>query len=134
GSGTSYARAWVGQMEATAPTSGASIATGYYPRNHGLVGLEWSRPGSGQVQIPTQAQQVQTGSLDQILQSHGVVSLAQVLKSSAPGAHVASIGGAGCASASAAGTWAADYVVCPARRHHHWTPHWVTGHAPPPGS
>ncbi|MBV9281914.1 MAG: alkaline phosphatase family protein, partial [Chloroflexi bacterium] len=45
--GMFYDTAWVGQMESETPTGHATIATGVYPRKHGVVGFGWRDVASG---------------------------------------------------------------------------------------
>jgi hypothetical protein len=129
--GTSYRQAWVGQMEDVGAASAATIATGDVPRNTGMIGAVWNGPGGGAVQRPTQPQQVQLGSIDQVMQASGTIPLALALKRARPHASILAVGGAGCAVANAAGSWLADYVLCPVRLGKQWVAGAVTGHALP---
>ena len=132
--GTTFTNAWLGQLEASTPASSATLGTGVQPREHGLVGNRW-RIGSGeQVGSALEARQVRQGSLDQLMELHGATPLAGVLKEHDGAARVLSVGGAGCAAASASGTWLADYVLCPRRDRGRWVVSSVTGHEPPAGS
>ena len=128
--GVRYGNAWVGQLEASAPASNATIATGVYPMRHGLIGNEWETAAHHQIDTSTDPAQVHLGSLDQLVESHGVTPLAALLRDRYPNGHIVSIGGAGCVEASAAGTWLADSVLCPARSNGRWMPSFVVGHPP----
>jgi arylsulfatase A-like enzyme len=128
--GVTYSDAWVGQLQDVGPASNATIATGALPRRHGVIGLVWTNPQTGQLERPTNAQQVQLGSLDQVMQAANTMPLAGLIKHRYPGARALSVGGT-CADADAGGSWLADYVLCPVRRRNHWQPGFVTGHRLP---
>lgn len=128
--GTVYSNAWAGQLEATSVTANATIGTGMYPRRHGVLGQEWGSPRSGMVETPTSNTQVQLGTLDQLMQAHAGSSLASRIKGRYPTDHVVSAGGDNCGLPDAAGTWAADVVLCARSLGSRWLPGSVTGHAP----
>ncbi|HEX6507583.1 MAG TPA: alkaline phosphatase family protein, partial [Chloroflexota bacterium] len=132
--GTTYSNAWVGQMMATPAASGATIATGVFPRKHGVVADQWLDPRSHQIVRPTSGDAVLVGSLDAVMEPRGVTPIASVIKSRMPRSRVLSVGGTNCAAAAAAGTWVADYIVCAARRARNWVPVTVAGHALPSGA
>jgi arylsulfatase A-like enzyme len=129
--GVSYRNAWLGQLESGGATSNATIATGLFPRRHGVLGQQWRDPRSSHVLHPSIPGQVQLGSLDQVMESKDTTPLAALLKDRGAKSHILSAGGVGCASANAAGSWVADYVICPVRQGSRWTPGSVTGHALP---
>lgn len=129
--GVTYRNAWVGQMTPTLASSNATISTGALPRHHGIVGPLWSSAGGKGVDTSTYPAEVRLGSLDQLLQARALTPTAQVLRGRYPSAPVLSVSGAGCVGASAAGTWLADLVLCPARSHGRWVPSAVAGHDPP---
>lgn len=130
--GVIYSNAWVGQAEASAQASNVTLATGTFPREHGVVGAVWRDATSGKPVYANDPVSVHLALLDQRIQATGVTPLAASIKTSRPNARVVSVGGAGCAAASAAGTWAADYVVCPVRHRKTWIPGAVVGHEPEP--
>jgi arylsulfatase A-like enzyme len=132
--GVTYSNAWVGQVEAVPTTSNATIATGAYPRETGLVAPVWRDPKSGGLAQPSDPQQVLQGSLGKVLQTSGVTPLARLVKNRYKGSRVLSVGGEGCAAASAAGTWVADYVLCPTRNGAVWTAGGLSSQPPPPGA
>lgn len=129
--GVSYGQAWAGQLETATPTSAATLGTGVYPRAHSIVGAQWRDARSGQVDRALTPSRIELGVLDQLMESRGVTPLAMQIKNRSPSARVLSVGGAGCAAADAAGTWMADYVLCPVRRKDVWEPGGVTGHLLP---
>ena len=131
--GVSYSSAWVGQLGGPSPSAPATIATGLYPREHGIVGTEWRDAQTHALISAIDPAQVRVGLIDQILESHNVAPLAGAVKARYPSSHVLAVGGAGCAAASAAGTWTADYVLCPIRNKGLWRPGAVAGHAAPVG-
>ena len=114
--GVSYRNAWLGQLESGGATSNATIATGLFPRRHGVLGQQWRDPRSSHVLHPSIPGQVQLGSLDQVMESKDTTPLAALLKDRGAKSHILSAGGVGCASANAAGSWVADYVICPVRQ------------------
>ena len=130
--GVAYDNAWVGQAQVAPPTSNATLGTGVYPWAHGVVGLQWRDPGKRQVDLAAEPDQVHVGSLDRVMESRGVPSFASLLKTHDPSARVLSVGGAGCVASSAAGTWTADYILCPARSRGKWVLSSVVGHGLPP--
>jgi Type I phosphodiesterase / nucleotide pyrophosphatase len=129
--GTTFSNAWVGQVEATVPSSAATVGSGFNPAHHGVPGLLWRDENSGQLVRAAAPAQVQLGALDQVLESSGISSLAGDLKASLPAATVLSVGGEGCVGADAAGTWLADYILCPVRAKGGWQLSSVTGHSLP---
>jgi len=131
--GVIYRNAWVGQLENDSLTANATIGTGLYPWDHGLVGPQWLDPKTRQIQRLTDPTQVRVGSLDQLMESRGIVSFSTLLKSRNPSTRILSVGGAGCGAAAAAGTWTADYVLCPARQGRTWISSSVAGHSLPNG-
>jgi hypothetical protein len=102
--GVTYRRAWAGQMEDVGVASAATLLTGVYPRETGLIGTQWRDPRSGNIQRPADVPNVQTGAIDQVMQSQGVVPLAESLKRVQPHALVLTVGGAGCSVPNAAGS------------------------------
>jgi hypothetical protein len=129
--GTTYGQAWVGQMENVGLASAATIATGALPRKTGLIGAAQRDPQAGTVQHPGAPEQVQLGAVDQIMQAAGATPLTVALKRVQPHSPVLAVGGAGCGVADAAGSWLAEFVLCPVRRGKAWVPGSVTGHALP---
>lgn len=131
--GVTYRSAWVGQMESLPIASAATIGTGAFPARDGVIGMQWRDPNSGSVVQPTGSTAVRQGELDQIMETASPPSLAATIAGRSGSGKTVSIGGEGCAAASAAGTWMADYVLCPVRYRRGWIPAAVTGHSPPTG-
>lgn len=131
--GVTYDDAWVGQSESVGPASNATLSTGLFPRNHGVIGLQWSDPQTGTLQRPTNERQVRLGSLDQVMEAANSTPLAALLKRRYPRARVLSVAGS-CADADAAASWLGDYVLCPVRQGKRWQPTAVTGHSLPAGT
>lgn len=129
--GTTYRRAWVGQMENVPVASAATIATGAIPRNSGVYGDQWRDPQTGIIDRPASPQQVQLGAIDQFMQASGATPLAAALKRVQPQNPIVAVGGSGCAVVNAAASWLADYILCPVRSGKQWVPGSVTGHALP---
>lgn len=132
--GVVYSSAWLGHLESTPVVSNAVLASGVYPWRNGVIGKQWKASGGGGVVAPSQPDQIQLGALDQVMESRHITPLASLLKARRPDSRVLSVGGVGCAAANAAGTWVADYILCPVRSGHSWVAGDVTGHAPPSGA
>src|SRR5579859_5016087 len=130
-SGMVYQNAWTGEPTLSSAESNATLSTGVFPRENGIVGSEWQDVASTQPAGILRPSQVMIGSIDQALEASNVSPLAETLKNSQPRSRILSIGGEGCASASAAGTWVADYVLCPVRSGQYWVPGSVAGHELP---
>lgn len=78
--GMSYETAWVGQMESETPTGHATIATGVYPRKHGVVGFGWRDPASGAyTYMPTDLRQIRAGNLTRIMEQGGAPTLSDLI-------------------------------------------------------
>jgi arylsulfatase A-like enzyme len=131
--GVRYDEAWVGQLEPSTVASNATLATGVFPREHGLLGDIWNDVHSRRPDSAATPAQIRLGSFDQIIESHGVKTLPALLKAHDPTGRVLSVGGTGCAAASAAATRLGDYVLCAARFRHRWVAATVAGHDPPAG-
>jgi hypothetical protein len=132
--GVSYPNAWAGVFPTSPATLAASIGTGQFPRNDGMLGNEWADARTHQVTNPVGLQQVLTGSIDQVLEPSGTSSLASALKARNPASRVLAVGGANCAAVSAAASSTADYVVCAGRSGKFWKPVEVAGHLLPTGT
>jgi len=132
--GVRYSDAWLGQVEGVPAASGATIATGSFPRATGVLGNAWMDAKSGQVRYPADPSQVLVGSLDQVMETRPVTPLATLIKTRNPRARVLSVGGESCAGAAAAAAWTADYVACAVREGPRWVATSVVGHDLPAGT
>jgi len=132
--GTKYREAWVGQAESASVTAAATLGTGTQPARNGVVGWLWSPSDSNRIQAPAAFGQVQLGHLDSFLQHRHVPSFAASIKHLRPKMTSMAVSGENCALADAAGTWAADFVLCARRSSGHWAAGAVIGHALPAGS
>jgi hypothetical protein len=131
--GTSYDDAWLGQLEPDPAASAASLGTGTLPRTNGVLGRAAIDPQTGSATQALDPSQVQLGSIDQLMESHGVPSLAERIKSLNNGYRVLAVGGVGCEGPAAAGSWLADYILCATKDGQRWAPSSVAGHRPPSG-
>lgn len=78
--GRVYDSAWVGQIEAETPTGHATIATGVYPRKHGVIGFGWRDPTSGGFTfMPTNVGQIRSGALAHVVESAGVPTISDLI-------------------------------------------------------
>jgi arylsulfatase A-like enzyme len=110
-SGTAYSRAWVGQLETETPTGHATIATGAYPRKHGVIGFVWRDPsGQNITWTPTDLKLLGSGAMEKLIESGGVPTISDELHQSFPGAKSASMSGEKYYASDAMGT-GADYVL-----------------------
>lgn len=108
--GTTYTRAWLGQMIANTPPAHATLATGTFPRTNGIVGFGWKHPGTGRMTWPTTLQAVMRGEQQQVLASAGVPTLAGLLRARDPGAVAVSVSSSKFFAADAMGR-DVDHVV-----------------------
>jgi len=68
GRGMTYDTAWVGHLESETPTGHATIATGVYPRKHGVIGFGWRDVATGVFTfMPTDLRQIRSGDLTQTI-------------------------------------------------------------------
>lgn len=78
--GRSYDSAYVGQIESETPTGHATIATGVYPRKHGVIGFGWRDPKSGAFTfMPTNLGQIEAGQLTQTVEQGGVPTISDLI-------------------------------------------------------
>lgn len=132
--GTKYREAWVGQAESASVAGAATLGTGTQPARNGVVGWLWSPSDSNRIQAPAAFGQVQLGHLDSFLQHRHVPSFAASIKHLRPKMTSMAVSGENCALADAAGTWAADFVLCARQTSGHWAAGAVIGHALPANS
>ena len=132
--GVTYDRAFVGQEIAITPTSHATIGTGLFPKHHGVQGFVWRDPTTGRQVRPGDLPIIQTGALERVMSSHHVTSIASAVKARYPKATILAASGHKCYAADAAGTAAADYIICSLIYHDRWVAQAVGTHRPPPGA
>lgn len=78
--GRVYDTAWVGQIESETPTGHATIATGVYPRKHGVIGFGWrDRVTGGFTFMPTNLGQIEAGQLTQTVEAGGVPTISDLI-------------------------------------------------------
>jgi arylsulfatase A-like enzyme len=133
--GTSYDRAWVGQLESETPVSHATISTGALPKRQGVIGFEWRDPKTLEEVLDGWPPGVLAGKLAKDLHDAGVSSIPSLVKAARPKAVVVTASSEKVYAAGAMGGWAADYVLYHQRTGPGktiLTPSAVPGHAPPP--
>jgi arylsulfatase A-like enzyme len=110
-SGMTYTRAYVGQLETETPTGHATVATGAYPRTHGVMGFVWKDPTGQNISwMPTNLQLLNAGDMEQLIESGGTPTLSDVLHKSYPNALSVSLSGEKYYAADAMGP-GANYIV-----------------------
>lgn len=109
--GTSYSRAWVGQLETETPTGHATLVTGVYPRKHGVLGFGWRDAATQNFSwMPTDMRQLQAGNMERLIEAGGVPTISDLIHRSYPGSKTASLSGEKYYAADAMGT-GADYIL-----------------------
>lgn len=109
--GITYDTAWVGQMESETPTGHATIATGVYPRKHGVVGFGWRDPTNGGfVFWPTDLRQIIAGNLSRLIEQSGVPTISDLIHQRNRNDLVVSVSGEKYYAAATMGT-GADFVL-----------------------
>lgn len=109
--GMTYDTAWVGQMESETPPGHATIATGVYPKKHGVVGFGWRDVTSGQfVWAPTDLASIARGDLTKTIEGGGVPTISDEIHAHNKHDLVVSISGEKYYAAAAMGA-GADYVL-----------------------
>lgn len=110
-SGMSYNRAWVGQLETQTPTGHATLATGVYPRKHGVIGFGWrDAPTDTMNWMPTNLQLLRAGDMEKLIESGGVPTISQLMHRQYPNSRAASITGEKYYASDALGA-GADYIL-----------------------
>ncbi len=109
--GTTFERAWVGQLESYTPASHATISTGATPAHQGVIGFEWRDPVTGEEDYTAWYDDVIAGRLEQQLLQHGVNSIPQAIKGADPTARVVALSSDKYYAADAMGGHAADYIL-----------------------
>lgn len=114
--GTSYDRAWVGQLESYTPTGHGSLSTGSLPRRDGVIGFEWRDPATTSEALDGWPAETVAGKLERDLKAAGTASIPAAIKAADPSATVVSLSSEKVYAADAMGGPAADYIL------YHWRP------------
>ncbi|HZS94660.1 MAG TPA: alkaline phosphatase family protein [Chloroflexota bacterium] len=130
--GTTFNRAWVGQMESETPPGHATIATGSFPRNDGIIGFEWRDPAVPTIEIQDGwGKGVVSGAMERDMQASGASSISLAVKAADPSAVSISLSSEKVYAAGAMGSLGADYILYEARTgHQSLVPAAVTGYQP----
>jgi Type I phosphodiesterase / nucleotide pyrophosphatase len=132
--GTSYDRAWVGQLESETPVGHATIGSGTLPKHDGIIGFEWRDPATQRERLDGWSPAAWTGAVERDLHRARAHSISNVVKAADRTAKVVALSSEKVYAADAMGGWAADYVLChrPSGTHSQTlVPHGVPGHLPP---
>jgi predicted AlkP superfamily pyrophosphatase or phosphodiesterase len=109
--GRTYDTAWVGQIESETPTGHATIATGVYPRKHGVIGFGWRDPATGQFNyIPTNVPALKGGALSRVVEQDGVPTISDLIHARNHSALAVSVSGEKLWASAPMGV-GADYVL-----------------------
>ena len=65
--GTSYSRAWTGQLVNNTPPVHATLGTGVFPKRHGIMTFRWKDPVTSLGVEPTTLESVINGDLGQVI-------------------------------------------------------------------
>ncbi|MBI1850045.1 MAG: alkaline phosphatase family protein [Planctomycetes bacterium] len=78
--GTTFDRAWVGQLVNNTPPSHSTIATGCFPRRHGVVSFFWKNPATDELDDATALSAVMDGRFGGIIRDSKVPSFLGLLR------------------------------------------------------
>lgn len=110
-SGMTYGRAWVGQLASETPTGHATIATGVYPKKHGVIDFGWRDVASQSFTwMPTNLIQLNAGDMERLIEGGGAPTISDEIHQAYPGSTVAALSGEKYYAADALGT-GADYIL-----------------------
>lgn len=130
--GTTFSRAWVGQLESNTVPSHATISTGSTPANQGVIGFSWRDPATRKETYTGWYRDVMAGRLEKQLREHGVDSIPQAIKRVDPSARVVSVSGEKYYAADAMGGFAADYILFAGGHGPSLVVQGIPHHTPPP--
>jgi predicted AlkP superfamily pyrophosphatase or phosphodiesterase len=135
-SGTTYDRAWVGQIASETPTGHATLGTGTFPRRHGILGFEWRDGQTRKEVLDGWIPGVEQGLLDRDLRRSGTNSISRTVRGADHNALVVAISSEKPYAADAIGGPAANYVFFHQfdKRDATVTPRSLTGHQALPAS
>jgi arylsulfatase A-like enzyme len=109
--GRIYDTAWVGQIESETPTGHATIATGVYPRKHGVIGFGWRDPADGHFTfMPTNIGALKAGDLSRVVEQGGVPTISDLIHARNHQAVAVSVSGEKLWASAPMGV-GADYVL-----------------------
>ncbi|MGI8824653.1 MAG: alkaline phosphatase family protein [Chloroflexota bacterium] len=130
--GTTYTRAWVGQLPSITETSHATIGTGVLPFRHLILGDKWRIPGTDQMSPDLlDAQLTRTGYIGKFIHQKGVPDIATFVHRKFPGSLVATLSGHKVYAADALGAGSADFVAFGMKdARGHYIPGAIPGHEP----
>jgi len=130
--GTRYDTAWVGHLESETPTSHATIATGVYPRKHGVIGFGWRDVASGGFTfMPTDLRLINAGSLTRTIARGGVPTISDLIHARNQHDLAISLSGEKYYASASVGA-GADFVLYGKDINHAFRPVAIGPHAPPP--
>jgi hypothetical protein len=109
--GVSFSQAWVGQLENNTPPGHATISTGAFPKNDGVLGFSWKNPLTGGNINPTDWKGVTGGVLTKVIADSGATSIGTLFKKAHAGAKVAAISSDKFYAATALGAESAEYIL-----------------------
>jgi Type I phosphodiesterase / nucleotide pyrophosphatase len=133
--GTTYDRAWVGQLESETPVGHATLSTGSMPHRDGVIGFEWRDPKTAREVLDGWPRGVLAGDLDRDMVASGTNSIPRAVKAANPAAKVVTLSSEKVYAADALGAASADYVLYHQRvgsKPVTLVPRGVPGHVPPP--
>ncbi len=126
--------AWVGHLEAETPTGHATIATGVYPRKHGVIGFGWRDTATNSFSwMPTDLGQIRAGGLTQTIAKGGVPTLSDLIHHRRQHDITVSVTGEKYYAAATMGA-GADYVLYGAEEKQVFRPVVISSRTPPPDS
>jgi hypothetical protein len=109
--GTSYSRAWTGQMINNTPPAHATLGTGVFPRRHGVVDFTWRDPLTNLIVNPTSLDAVINGELGQVIYDANVPTVFNLFKKKYPLAKALTISSNKFYAAAAMGNYSADWII-----------------------
>lgn len=130
--GTTYTDAWVGQLPSITEASHATLGTGVFPREHGILGDTWRVPGTAQM-APNLLNGAldRTGYIGKAIQQAKVPTLAGLVHRRLPGSLVVALSGHKVYAADGLGAGAADFVGFGGKdKRGHFVPEAIPGHEP----
>jgi predicted AlkP superfamily pyrophosphatase or phosphodiesterase len=128
--GTSFSRAWVGQLQSETPVSHATLSTGAFPSHNGIIGFEWRDPVSRRELLDGWEQGSLLGQVGRDMHYVGHASLPGAIKEANPEAVVVAVSSEKVYAADAMGAHVADYILFHRFSKHYLLPSALRGQAP----